>query len=383
MTSLLSRGILRGRSRAKMGDGLTQTNAVKTILAGILLLINSWPAWSQADTEPDLDVLKHQLDVDRLSLEREELESERQKETDKNSLDNRRLWFGIAQWLIAGLFGVIGAYMFRWIPLKNAESRQNAEFQRDLFKGYIDAKDVGDLLLWQRKLGLIEAFVPKSSGPIQAFIANERAVINDLFEKSKVLEKAQDELKKLQSKIREKDEEIESLKRSGTPNEEDVFTLNQEIATLQERRNEEAHKATNAKDSLRAHGLAVGVRKGVGMIAELATLCGIGAKALRTGIDAWKNRLSEEERALLIGAAKEGTFNVIEVNELTYPIIKAGRVAIPGENDDLAMAKYWDALKSLCERGIVEIVDEGAHSAFLRLTGKGLEKARALAEKAE
>jgi len=115
-------------------------------------------------------------------------------------------------------------------------------------------------------------------------------------------------------------------------------------------------------------------------VSELIALCSAGAAALRAGVKTWKKRLSDEEKELLAAAAERPEFHVIDVEQRTYPIIKAGGRALPEGQDELAMAKFWDALRSLCERGAVEHVSGGTSMAYLRLTGVGLEQARKLAE---
>lgn len=114
-------------------------------------------------------------------------------------------------------------------------------------------------------------------------------------------------------------------------------------------------------------------------LGELVSACSFGLSLLKKGVDVWSKRLSDEEKQLLIAAAESPDFHVCTPDQRTYPAIKAGRQWITPDDDDLASAKLWDALKSLCERGAIEIESHNQREAHLRLTSSGLEKARQLA----
>lgn len=114
-------------------------------------------------------------------------------------------------------------------------------------------------------------------------------------------------------------------------------------------------------------------------IEDLVALCAAGL--LKAGVGAWKGRLWEEEKELLSAAAERPEVNVIGVHGLIYPSINAGGKVVTEGCDDLARAKYWDALRRLCERGAMEHVSGTENSAYLRLTSVGLEQARKLGGK--
>jgi len=87
-----------------------------------------------------------------------------------------------------------------------------------------------------------------------------------------------------------------------------------------------------------------------------------------------KHFSSSIEKELLQAAAQSGEFNVIILNELIYPIIRAGGTNMGDENDPASLAKYNDAFRSLCSNGYIEYAD----GCLFRLTAGGFEKARKL-----
>ena len=85
-----------------------------------------------------------------------------------------------------------------------------------------------------------------------------------------------------------------------------------------------------------------------------------------------KRHLSDEEKRLLVAAATRGEFHVIVAEQLPGPPVRADGKPMAAEDDPAALAKTYDALRSLCERGLVRY-EEGI---LFRLTGAGFEKAR-------
>jgi len=81
---------------------------------------------------------------------------------------------------------------------------------------------------------------------------------------------------------------------------------------------------------------------------------------------------SETEKEILRSAAQTGEFVILEADQLTYPIIRAGGVQMGNENDPASLAMYCDAFKQLCENGYIE----HAGGARFRLTAGGFGKAR-------
>jgi len=81
---------------------------------------------------------------------------------------------------------------------------------------------------------------------------------------------------------------------------------------------------------------------------------------------------SETEKEILRSAARTGEFHIFQVDQLAYPIIRAGGIQMGNENDPASLAMYYDAFKQLCENGYIE----HAGGALFRLTSGGFGKAR-------
>jgi hypothetical protein len=87
-------------------------------------------------------------------------------------------------------------------------------------------------------------------------------------------------------------------------------------------------------------------------------------------------RLSREERELLVAAAKDGQCYAFDAEQLPAFLIVIGDQQFPNQTDDLAsLAVYHDALASLARRGFVEHVD----GTLFHLTASGFDRARYLA----
>jgi len=87
-----------------------------------------------------------------------------------------------------------------------------------------------------------------------------------------------------------------------------------------------------------------------------------------------KHRPSDIQKELLRAASQTGEFLVIEVEQLEYPIVRAGDINMGDEGDPASLAKYFDAFKSLCEMGYID----HASGSLFRLTSPGFDKARRL-----
>jgi len=77
------------------------------------------------------------------------------------------------------------------------------------------------------------------------------------------------------------------------------------------------------------------------------------------------------QKELLKAAAKSGEFYIFQLDQLVYPVIRAGSMDMGDQNSPTSLAKYYEAFKSLCEIGYIEHVE----GVFFRLTASGLEKA--------
>jgi hypothetical protein len=107
------------------------------------------------------------------------------------------------------------------------------------------------------------------------------------------------------------------------------------------------------------------------IITALVALCANAGKI--KGLVA-KHFPSAVEKELLRAAAESGRFEILTAAQLLYPVIRIGRSDFGDVNDPASMAKYSDALRSLCSNGYVE----HAGGPVFRLTGEGFDKARLL-----
>ena len=83
---------------------------------------------------------------------------------------------------------------------------------------------------------------------------------------------------------------------------------------------------------------------------------------------------TETEKELLRLAAQSGEFLIIVVDQVAYPMVRAGGIDVGDENDPSSLARYFDAFKNLCSNGYIEYASE----QFFRLTSGGFNKARNL-----
>lgn len=83
---------------------------------------------------------------------------------------------------------------------------------------------------------------------------------------------------------------------------------------------------------------------------------------------------SEIQKELLRSAARSGEFHILNIDQLAYPIVRAGGIDMGDESNPASLAKYYEAFKRLCENGYLD----HAGGAFFRLTANGFEKARSL-----
>ena len=80
------------------------------------------------------------------------------------------------------------------------------------------------------------------------------------------------------------------------------------------------------------------------------------------------------QKELLRAAAPSGEFYVLQVDQLSYPIIRAGGKNMGNENSPTSLAEYYDAFKLLCSNGYIE----HAGGVLFRFTKSGFDKARKL-----
>ena len=91
--------------------------------------------------------------------------------------------------------------------------------------------------------------------------------------------------------------------------------------------------------------------------------------------EAQKNDLSPEEIELLIAAAQDGRFHIIDVQE-TSSWIRAGGKNFQNERDPMIAITYFEAFKKLCRKGYID-----ENQSQYTLTHLGFELVRQLAEK--
>ena len=83
--------------------------------------------------------------------------------------------------------------------------------------------------------------------------------------------------------------------------------------------------------------------------------CKKGAVALKAGVNVWSRDISDGERMLLVAAADDSEFVLLD-DQRAYPCIEIGGEIVEGELTDFEMATDWDDFCSLCRRGVVEYV---------------------------
>jgi len=83
---------------------------------------------------------------------------------------------------------------------------------------------------------------------------------------------------------------------------------------------------------------------------------------------------SEIQKELLRKSAPSGEFHILNIDQLAYPIVRAGGIDMGDESDPASLAKYYEDFKQLCENGYIE----HAGGAFFRLTAGGFEKTKSL-----
>jgi hypothetical protein len=98
----------------------------------------------------------------------------------------------------------------------------------------------------------------------------------------------------------------------------------------------------------------------------------LGARALEKVREA---RLSPEEQALLVGASNAETLRIQDLDQSTIPLVRAGDSVFSTPQDPESCARYFEAFKSLCDRGYVQYQSESSFA----LTWDGVARARKVA----
>ena len=113
-------------------------------------------------------------------------------------------------------------------------------------------------------------------------------------------------------------------------------------------------------------------------MADIGALVTICAAARKSGPELLAKvraaRLSQEAQDLLAGAADTGEYHVLEKDQGSHLLVRAGGLDFAAPNDPEQCARYLQAFKSLCERGYIQ------HQSGLlfTLTPAGFEAARKL-----
>lgn len=89
-----------------------------------------------------------------------------------------------------------------------------------------------------------------------------------------------------------------------------------------------------------------------------------------------KNRLTAEEKNILVQASATGEIRVLKVS-VYGEWVRAGDVDLLFKNDPAQTAQYREAFERLCRRGLIRY--ESGH--LYRLTGSGFAIARELEDK--
>lgn len=109
-------------------------------------------------------------------------------------------------------------------------------------------------------------------------------------------------------------------------------------------------------------------------ISFIVGLCELASKGNGLVAKLKKHFPSPIQKELLRAAAQSGEFHVLQVDQLVYPIIRAGGTDMGEENDPASLAAYYEAFKLLCSNGYIE----HAGGVLFRLTVGGFDKARKL-----
>ena len=89
--------------------------------------------------------------------------------------------------------------------------------------------------------------------------------------------------------------------------------------------------------------------------------CKKGKIAIKGGVNVWKKDITDGERMLLVAAADQPDFVLID-DQRAYPTIEIGGDVVEGELSDFDMATDWDDFCSLCRRGVVDhVMDSTFH----------------------
>jgi len=112
-------------------------------------------------------------------------------------------------------------------------------------------------------------------------------------------------------------------------------------------------------------------------VASLVALCNAILSGKKVVAEIRGMAFSSEEKELLIEAAESGKFQLMAVAQFQGTWVRAGRKDFLDRNDPATAARYLEAFRRLCERGL--IVHEGGK--LFMLTGTGFQKARELREK--
>jgi len=112
------------------------------------------------------------------------------------------------------------------------------------------------------------------------------------------------------------------------------------------------------------------------MLSSLKDACELA----KMGKDLLEKHLpTKTEKEILQLAAKSGEIHILNADQLTYPIVRAGGIDLGDEHDPASLAKYFDALRNLCSNGYIEYVS----GQLFRLTSGGFDKARKLTKYTE
>ena len=96
-----------------------------------------------------------------------------------------------------------------------------------------------------------------------------------------------------------------------------------------------------------------------------------GKNESKGGVNVWKKDITDGGRMLLVAAADQLDFVLID-DQRAYPTIEIGGDVVEGELSDFDMATDWDDFCSLCRRGVVDHVMD----SMFRLTEAGTVQAK-------
>lgn len=145
-------------------------------------------------------------------------------------LEHLKLALDLAKWAIGGTVLIVGFLMIR----PHEQDRADLELQRQVFSGYVDAKDDDDIDHWQRKLNLVSALADDSQ-KIVMFIESEQKAIDEVRAKRNESAASAEKIANLEAKLTDTDKKRQELEAQITklaPEAQDAEGLREQLKAM-------------------------------------------------------------------------------------------------------------------------------------------------------